>query len=165
LFKTHPDTTIRPELDGLGAPRSAGSTLADKRGLSTSIPESLGALGLGVLVLSALGVGIGAAYNYGQDGSAQNTLDAVKSAEILNQARTGTFGDLPTLTTGTDPALTQTAPSLVITSAARDYCAAIQSHSMFGPSYWITARSGKVLNAKPDATTAGVTCPDPTVVP
>lgn len=161
MINTHPDTTIRPDLSGIGEPLSARAVLTDKKGLSTSLSESLGALALGVLVLTGLAVGVGAAYNYGQDSSAKQTLDAVKSAQVLNQARTGAFGDVLALTAGQDPALTKTTPSLAIVKTDKDYCAAVKSGSMYSPSYWLTAKSGKVLETKPTATEAGVTCPDP----
>lgn len=80
MTKTHQEATIRPDLGEFGEPRSARAILADNRGLSTSVAESLGALGLGIVVLGTLAVGIGAAFNYGQDSGAQSTLDGVKSA-------------------------------------------------------------------------------------
>lgn len=160
MTKTHPEVTIRPDLSEFGEPRSARSILADKRGLSTSIPESLGALGLGIVILATAGVGIGAAFNYGQDSSAQQTLDAVKAAQVLYQAKNTTYGDVAALTTGTDPALNKTNPHLNIVKSTTDYCAAIKSDSLFPASYWITARSGQVSTTKP-AATGGVTCPDP----
>lgn len=159
MTKTHPEETIRPDLSEFGEPRSARSILADKRGLSTSIPESLGALGLGIVVLTLAGVGIGAAFNYGQDSGAQSTLDAVKSAQVLYQAKNSTYGDVAALTTGQDPALNKTSPHLAIAESTTDYCAAIKSDSMFPASYWITARNGQISTTKP--TSAGVTCPDP----
>lgn len=161
MLKNHSDAVIRTDLSEFGEPRSARSTLADKRGLSTSIAESLGSLGLGIVVLATAGIGIGAAYNYGQDSSAKSTLDAVKSAQVLYQAKNSSFADVAALTGGTDPALPKGAASLNIVKTVTDYCAAIKSDSMFPASYWMTARSGQVLTAKPAVTAAGVTCPDP----
>ncbi|MEO3931413.1 hypothetical protein WMO79_01180 [Micrococcaceae bacterium Sec7.4] len=161
MTKAHQEATIRPDLSEFGEPRSARSILADKRGLSTSIPESLGALGLGIVVLGTLAVGIGAAFNYGQDSGAQSTLDAVKSAQVLFQARNASYGDVPGLTTGQDPALPKSNPHLAIAKNATDYCAAMKSDSMFPNSYWVTARTGTVTNTKPALAQSGVACPDP----
>jgi hypothetical protein len=164
LTKTHPEVTIRPELSEFGEARSALSTLKDKRGLSTSIPESLGALGLGIIVLATAGIGIGAAFNYGQDSSAKSTLDAVQSAQVLYQGKNATYGDVAALTTGTDPALPKTQSHLNIVKSATDYCAAIKSDSMFPASYWVTARSGELFTTKAAAQAkvpTGMTCPDP----
>lgn len=161
MLKTHSEEIITPELNGFGEPISTGSVLADKRGLSTSLSESLGSLALGILVIAGLAVGIGAAYNYGQDSSAKSNLDAVKSAQILHQGKTGTFGDISALSTGEDPALTKTAPSLAVTVGDRNFCAAIESGSMFKTNYWLTSKTGEVLTTKPTPAEAGVTCPDP----
>jgi hypothetical protein len=161
LTKTHPEETIRLELSEFGGARSVRSTLADKRGLSTSIAESLGSLGLGIVVMAVAAVGIGAAFNYGQDSSAQSTLDGVKSAQVLYKAKNNTFGDAPGLTTGQDPALNKTSPHLNIVNSTTDYCAAMKSDSMFPNTYWMTARTGQVTTTKPTLAQSGVTCPDP----
>lgn len=159
LFKTHQDETVRPDSDDLGEPQSAQAVLTDKRGLSTSIAESLGSLGIGVLVLVGLAIGIGAAWNYGQDSSAKSTLDSVKSAEVLHKAKTGSYGTVADLTTGADPALTSASENLKIAATETDYCAMVKSRSMTGPTFWMTAKTGKILEAAPTAAEAGVACP------
>ncbi|MFJ2662649.1 hypothetical protein [Arthrobacter koreensis] len=159
LFKTHPDVTPGPDTNDLGEPQSAHALLTDKRGLSTSIAESLGSIGLGVLLLVGLTVGIGAAWNYGQDSTAKSTLDSVKSAQVLQKAKTGSYGTVENLTDGADPALTSVSDDLKITASETDYCAVVKSRSMTGPTYWMTAKTGKVLDAAPSAAEAGVTCP------
>lgn len=161
MTKTPQEATIRPDLSASGGPRSAGSVLADNRGLSTSITESLGALGLGIAVLAVGAVGVGAAWNYGQDSGAQSTLDGVKSAQVLYQGKNATYGDVPALTTGQDPALPKSNPHLAIVKSNTDYCAAIKSDSMFPSSYWVTARTGGVSSTKPALAQSGVACPDP----
>jgi len=161
LTKTHNAGITRPELSGLGGAASARSVLADKRGLSTSVPETLGAVGIGIVVLSLTAVGIGAAFNYAQDSGAQATLDAVKSAQVLYQAKNASYGDVPGLTTGQDPALPKSNPHLAIAKSNTDYCAAVKSDSMFPNSYWVTARTGQVTTTKPALAQSGVACPDP----
>lgn len=161
MSKQHPEETIRPDLNEFGGPRSLRSVLTDKRGLSTSVPEALGAIGLGIFVIGVGAVGLGAAWNFGQDSGAQTALEGVKGAQVLYQSKNSAFGDVAALTTGQDPALKNAPTSLAIAATDKNYCAAVKSSGMFSPSYWITAKSGKVLNTKPDAATAGVTCPDP----
>ena len=152
-----------PQFTELGGRPSVLQVIRGKKGLSTSISESLGALVIGVLVLAGIGVGIGAAYNYTQDGAAKSTLDAVKSAETLHQSRSGSFGDASALTTGEDPALSQTPTNLAINVGAGgiNYCAMVKSQSMFTKNYWITSKSGKILETVPTGAelTAGMTCP------
>ncbi|MCI4659782.1 hypothetical protein, partial [Cryobacterium zhongshanensis] len=67
------------DLCEIGGPSSTMDVLRGKKGLSTSISESLGALVIGVLVLAGIGVAIGASYNYSQDSNAKSSLEAVKS--------------------------------------------------------------------------------------
>jgi hypothetical protein len=165
LSKATPGLIEYPDLVDGGAPQSAKAVLRNKRGISTSISESLGSIIIGVVVLAAVGVAIGAGYNYSQDSSAKSTLDGVKSAEVIYQGRVGSYGSAADLTGGTDPALSSVSTNLVINSTATNYCAIVKSASMF-PSYsWITSRSGKVLTALPTGVDlpAGVTCP--TTVP
>lgn len=166
LFNTHPDESVHQDLSELGEPLSARAVLADKRGLSTSLAESLGSLGLGVLVMAGIAVGIGAAYNYGQDSSAKSTLDSVKAAEVLHKAKTGSYANAELLTTGADPALTKSSADLVINANEKDYCAVVTSRSLGGPSFWLTGRDGKVYETIDAANAAGtlpgkIACPAP----
>lgn len=162
LSKTHPEATTQPEpKESAGDPLSAREVLADKRGVSTSISESLGSIGLGVAVMTLLAVSIGAAWNYGMDSSAKSTLDSVKSAQVLYKAKTGSYGDVSKLTTGQDAALSKSSDELKIAADDKNYCAAIESTSMFSPSYWVTAKSGELLSEKPTTEAAGIACPDP----
>lgn len=138
---------------------SAASVLRSKRGLSASLPEVLGAVGVGIAILAGVGFGIGAAVNYGNDSSAQGSLEAVKSAQLLYQGQTGTFGTLEQLTKGDPPALTS-AGAVKVAATATNYCATVKSTSMAGTQFWITAKSSKVLKVKPDAALLGdVVCP------
>ena len=146
-----------PGLAQLSGARSTRAVLSNKRGISTSITESLGGITIGILVMAAAGVGVAAAYNIGQDSTAKSALDAISPAQTIVQNRTGSFGDLAALTTGVDPAMTGTPAFLAINATATNYCAVIKSKSMFPKTYWITAKSGKVLDAAPTET--GNTCP------
>lgn len=163
MFKPSATKTDHPELSEFNEHQSMQAVLANKRGLSTSIAESLGALALGILVVTALALGLGAAYNYGQDSTAKASLDAVKSAQTLHQAKSGSFGDKDALTTGDDPALTKTSKSLAIVVGDRNYCAAVESGSMFKTKYWVTGKTGEIKQGptKPTEAEAGVACPDP----
>lgn len=146
-------------LTGLVGPRSAKSVLSNKLGLSASLPEVLGAVGVSVGILAAAAFGVGAAINFGMDSSAKGAIDSVKSAQVLYQSKNATFGTVEQLTAGDTPPLTDKPESLKITVSATNYCGVIKSTSMMGTSYWITAKSGKVLDKAPTAAEAGVTCP------
>ncbi|MCI4659536.1 hypothetical protein, partial [Cryobacterium zhongshanensis] len=105
--------------------------------------------------------------NYSQDSNAKSSLEAVKSAQVLYQAKNASFGDVTALTGGTDPALSASAPNVVIASNATSYCAIVKSGSMFGGFSWITSQSSKITSGgtAPALTgvTGAVTCP--TTVP
>ena len=161
LSNTHPEATTRQAPDESTEPLSARSVLADKRGISTSITESLGAIAMGIAAMVGITVAIGFAINYAQDSSAKSTLDAVKSAEILHKSKTGSYGDQNMLTTGQEPALSKSSEDLMIVADEKNYCAAIESSSMFSPSYWVTSKSGELLEEKPTTEAAGIACPDP----
>jgi len=150
------DPTIN---SGLGDQSSAAAVLTNKRGLSASLPEVLGAIGISLAVLATVGLGIGAAVNFGNDSSAKGALESVKSAQLLYQAEKGTFGTLEQLTAGDTPALTG-AGSVKVSATATNYCAVVKSTSMSAPTFWITAKSGKLLTTAPTAAQLGdVTCP------
>jgi hypothetical protein len=161
LFKVT-SAAINPDLCEVGGGSSVMDVLRGKKGLSTSISESLGALVIGVLVLAGIGVGIGAAYNYSQDSNAKASLDAVKSAEVLYQAKNAKFGIITDLTGGTDPALSSSAPNVKIVATDINYCAIVKSGSMFAKNFWITSQDGEILTAAPsatDQTALGLACP------
>lgn len=141
--------------------RTPSAVLKDKRGLSASLPEVLGAVGIGILVLGLAGFGIGAGINFSQDSGAKSTLESVKSAQILHQTQSNTFGTLAELTGGESPALSTKPDNVNITVSAdgRNYCAIVESGSMAHTKYWITSKDGKVVEAAPDAAAAGVACP------
>lgn len=165
LSNTHPEATpeaaVRTEHDETGGTLSTRTVLADKRGVSTSIIESLGSIGLGIVLMVGIAFAVGAGLNYGHDSSAKSTLDAVKSAEVLYKAKTGSYGDKEMLTTGQDAALTKSSDDLVINANDKNYCAATESGSMFSPSYWVTAKSGELLEEMPTEAEAGIACPNP----
>lgn len=162
MFKNTSDVTDM-DLAQLPGIQSTRKLLTEKHGLSTSISESLGALVIGVLVLAGIGVGIGAAYNYSQDSNAKSSLEAVKSAEVLYQAKNAAFGDVAALTGGNDPALSSSAPNVTITATTINYCAVVKSGSMFTKNYWVSSVSGKILDVFPSTVAlgqpVGVTCP------
>ncbi|MET0886649.1 MAG: hypothetical protein ABWX92_09385 [Mycetocola sp.] len=138
-------------LSELGGRKSIKSVLSSKLGLSTSLPETLGALAIGVIVLGGIGFGIGAGYNYTQDSSAQSTLDVVKSGQALIQSKTGSFGDKADLTTGNPAAVTsdQGKWDVAVSATGTNYCAASKSGSMDGLTYYITSKNTKVTTTKP----------------
>jgi hypothetical protein len=154
-------TEIDPlAISDLAGPQSAQSVLANKRGLSASLPEVLGAVGISIAVLAGAAFGIGYGVNYSQDAKAKSVLDSVKSAQVSYQGKNDTFGTLAQLTTGDTPPLTDTPDHFAIAASATNYCAVIKSGSMSGPTFWITAKSGKILETAPAAGAAGdVTCP------
>jgi len=142
-------------------PRTPATVLKDKRGLSASLPEVLGAVGISILVLGLAGFGIGAGINFANDSGAKSTLESVNSAQILHQTKNNTFGTLEALTTGDSPALSSKPDNVAIavSSDGRNYCAVVESGSMSHTKFWITSKDGKVVEAAPDAAKAGVTCP------
>lgn len=153
---------------GLGDSKSAKDLLADKQGLSASLPEVLGAIAIGIVVLGLAGFGIGAGVNYSQDSGAKQVLESVKSAQVLHQSKTGGFGSLEELTTatgGATPALTVKPDNIALATTAdkRNYCAVIESGSMGHTKFWITSASGKILETAPAAGSlpTGLTCPTP----
>lgn len=155
---------VTPDLSpidaGLGETRSIKSVLKNKLGLSASLPEVLGALAIGIIVIGGGGFGIAAGVNYSNNSQAQSALESVKSAQTLQQSKAGSFGTLEALTTGDTPPLTTAPDNLKIAATATNYCAVIKSKSMTGDTYWITAKSGKVLKAAPAAAMLGdATCP------
>lgn len=152
-------STETPEFSDLGGPQSVKAVLSNKRGLSTSIVESLGALAIGVVVLGGIGFAVGAGYNYAQDSTAQASLETVKAAQVLYQSKNQTFGTLAELTAAPDPALTDTPDRMAIAATATNYCAYVKSSSMFEKEYWLTAKSGKLLEVAPTEVEAGVACP------
>ena len=147
------------------APASARKVLGDKRGLSASLPEVLGAVAVSIAILAAAGFGIGAAINFGQDSSAKGVLDSISAAQTLHQSKTGGFGTLAELTTagtGGTPALTETPDnaSIAVSTDKRNFCAVIESGSMAHTKYWVTGKNGKIYEGTaPTAAVAGVTCP------
>lgn len=138
--------------------------LTSKRGISFSLTESLGSVGLWLLGAAVVGVGVGAAITFGQDSGAKGALDSVKSAQILQQSKTGKFGSKTDLTKSdaTNKAALTSDPSKIdiwVSADGQNYCAVSTSASVFAPSYWLTAKDGKVSETKP--TEAGTTCPAP----
>lgn len=133
-------------------------TLSSKKGLSLSIPEILVALAASVTAI-AIGGGIAMAMNISKDSNAKNALNDIKTAQSIIQNKTGSFADLDTLTNGSPAALPQVADGLKLAASGTQYCAVIKSTSMEGPTYWITAKSGKILEAAPTAAASGITCP------
>lgn len=129
-----------------GASRPTREILQSKRGLSASLPEVLGAVGISILVLGLAGFGIGAGINFAQDSGARSTLESVSAAEILHQTKTGDFGTLDDLVAGDSPALTSKPDNirLFLTDDRRDYCAAVESGSMGRNQFVIGARGGVV---------------------
>jgi len=141
-------------------PRTLTQVLKDKRALSASLPEVLGAIVISVIVLGLVGAGIGAGIAFAQDSGAKATLESVKSAQLLYQAKNGgVFGDLDALTAGEAPALTGDVANvrIALSDDNRNYCAFAQSGSMFGTTYWLTAKTGTILEAAP--TDLGFACP------
>lgn len=159
MSKATSDVTGGLVLQDFDEQGSAKPTLSNKRGLSASIPEILGAIAIGVVVLATTGFGIAAGYNYSQDSSAQSLLDSVKSAQTLYQSKNQTFGQLTDLTSGTPAALDGSPTNVAIAATATDYCAVSKSGSMGGTEYWITAKSGKVVTTAPTLAQSGVACP------
>ncbi|MFF2053700.1 hypothetical protein ACFVU2_19005 [Leifsonia sp. NPDC058194] len=159
MSKATSDVTDGLILQAFDEQGSAKATLSDKRGLSASIPEILGAIAIGVVVLATTGFGIAAGYNYSQDSSAKSLLESVKSAQTLYQSKNQTFGALTDLTSGTPAALDGNPTNVAITADTTDYCAVSKSGSMGGTEYWITAKSGTIVTLQPTAAQAGVTCP------
>jgi hypothetical protein len=162
FIRKNSDVTGTPELSELGGSQSVKSVLRSKRGLSTSLPETLGALAIGVIVLGGIGFGIGAGYNYTQDSNAQATLDVIKSGQALVQSKTGSFAaDKAALTTGDPAAVTTDAGNWKVNGTATNYCAISKSGSMSGTTYWMTAKSGKILTTLPTGPTllGDATCP------
>ena len=142
-----------------GGMHSAAAVLKSKAGLSTSLTESLGSIGLGVLVLGLVGAGIAVGVNFTRDAGAKDSLNSVKSAETIYQGANDVFGDLDALTSGETPALTNKPDNLKVAATDTNYCAVVKSKSMTGPTFWMTGKSGKILTAAPTTAEAGVACP------
>jgi hypothetical protein len=136
-------------ISDLGGSQSAKSVLSNKRGLSGSLLEVLGAVGIGIVLLAGAGVGIAYGINTSQDGAAKSVLDSVKAAQVSFQTANGKFGEVDDLTTGDTPPLTSKPDHFAINATDTNYCAVIRSGSMGHPTYWITAKSGKVLTTAP----------------
>lgn len=150
----------------LAAPRKALTVLKEKRGLSASLPEVLGAVGIGILLLGLVGFGIGAGINFAQDSGAKGALESVKSAQLLHQSKTNAFGSLEELTTadGTGAAALSVKPdnvTITVSADKRNYCALVVSGSMGHTPFWVTAKTGKIVDKEPTAAEAGVACPKP----
>lgn len=138
------------------------AAVSNKRGLSASLSEVLGAVGISVAVLALAGFGVGAAITFGQDSSAKSELESVKSAQVLYQSQHGSFGTLEDLTKASDTAgaaLTSTPDkfAIAVSPDGTNYCAVSTSGSMFAPSFWLTAKSGKISDTK--LTDGGIDCP------
>jgi len=151
------DTTVGPKL-GLGR-KSIKSVLTDKHGLSASLPEVLGAVGISIFILAAAGFGIGAGVNFSQDATAKGTLDSVKAAQVLQHSKTGAYGDVDALKAGDSPALTQTSDSLKIAASDNNYCAAVKSGSITGTVFYLNAKTGEITEDKDAADAGGIDCP------
>ena len=141
----------------IGEFQGASAVLRSKNGFAASLMEVVGAILLGVILLGGTGVAIGAAINSGRDGQAKSSLDAVKSAQIVQQSKTQAYGTYEALTTGADPAMTKTAENIKVNATATNYCAGVKSTSLTGPTYWITARNATPVETMP--TDAGLACP------
>jgi hypothetical protein len=158
--KTLPVVTDEFTPGALSERPSTLQTLRSKAGLSANLPEVLGALAIGILVIGG-GVGIAAGINYSRDAQAKSTLKSIATAETLVQSKTDSFGSLDDLTSGDTPALAEK-PDATTTKIAQtdtNYCAVIKSKSMTGPTYWITAKDGAVLTTAPTDAEAGIACP------
>lgn len=142
-------TFIHPSNAELVEPGPVRDVLQSRRGLSASLPEVLGAVGISILVLGLAGFGIGAGINFAQDSGARASLESVSAAEVLHQTKTGDFGSLDELTTGDSPALTSKPDNirLFLTDDRRDYCAAVESGSMSRKQFVIGAR-GEVVELR-----------------
>jgi len=152
---------LRNRLAPLGETVTPAAVLSDKRGLSASLPEVLGAVGISILVLGLAGFGIGAGINFAQDSGAKSTLESVNAAQILHQTKNNTFGGLDDLTAGDSPALSSTPDNVGIHTSqdGRNYCAIIESGSMSHTKFWITSKDGKVVDKMPDMQQYGLSCP------
>lgn len=139
--------------------RSLKDTLSNKDGISASLPEVLGAVGISIGILAAAAFGIGSAWNFGQDSTAQGTLESVKSAQLILQADTGKFGNksgVETATSGGTKLLT-TVPAeadlkVATSTDGRNYCASIKSMGMTSQVFYISSNDGKVSKTKPTVT-------------
>lgn len=151
---------IQNVIPAAGGMHSLKATLKEKQGaVSASITEVLTGIGISVGVLALVGAGVAYAMNWSQDSKAQGALDSVRSAQVAYQAQNEKFGTLEQLTTGDSPALTAAPDNVKITSTDTNYCAVAKSKSMIPQTYWVTAKSGKVLKSAPTAAEAGVACP------
>jgi len=161
MTQAHQDVIedVLPVPAGSGGIFSARSVLTNKRGMSFSLPEVLVAVGLSIGGAALVTVGIASAINFSKDSGAKTALDSVKSAQILYQQKTGSFGSLEQLTTGETPALTDSPANFKLAQTETNYCGIVRSTSMSAPTYWITAKSGKILETAPTAAQAGVACP------
>lgn len=165
--------TANPLGDILAGPRKLITVLKDRSGLSASLPEVLGAIGIGILLLGLVGFGVGAGISFAQDSGAKSTLESIKSAQILHQTKTNSYGTLDALTTataaGATPALTAKPDNAVVKVSpdGRNYCAFVESTSMMHTQYWLTSASGKVLDKAPLAADlpTGLTCPTALTAP
>lgn len=149
---------------------SITAILKEKRGLSASLPEVLGAVAISIGVLALVGFGIGAGVNYANDSGAKGSLESVKSAQILHQSKTGGFGTIAELTdstAGATPALTSKPDNVAVSVSTdkRNYCALVESKSMSHTKFWLTSSSGKVLDAAPTGLPTGLTCPTAATTP
>lgn len=133
--------------------------LLNKDGISASLTEVLGAVGISIGIMAAAAFGIGAGINFSQDGKAKSSLNAISAAETLYKSNNDTYGDIDALTSGDAPALTQKTDKMKITVSDTNYCAVVKSTSMTGGSFWVTAKSDAILKEAPTAAEAGVTCP------
>lgn len=145
----------------LGGSLTPTAVLKDKRGISASLSEVLGAVAISIGVIALAAFGIGAGINYSQDSNAKATLDSIKSAQILHQSKTNGFGDLAALTTGDAPALTSipTNATIKLSTDKRNYCALVESGSMAHTLFWITSKDGKIVEEAPTGLAGGLTCP------
>ncbi|ROR76114.1 hypothetical protein SAMN06295974_3738 [Plantibacter flavus] len=160
MAKATADMIEISDVNALGATRTAKSVLGDKKGLSTSIPEALGAIVLGMILLGGAAFGVGAAINYGQDSGAESDLESVKAAQTLYQAKNATYGTKAQLTSGSDPAMANSDKgSWDVAVTANNFCAISKSKGVSGTTYWITAKTGKAVTTMPTAAEAGVACP------
>jgi hypothetical protein len=168
VFTARQGVTTKPTAAALRGIQTVRRVLIDKQALSTGISESLGALVIGVLVLGGVGVAIGASYNYAQDSSARSTLQSVKSAQVLYQAKEDTFGTITQLIEGDDPALSAAPDNVVIDVTETGYCVMATSQSMFSTDYWLTSRTGEIVTSSAEAEATGGlatgACPVSTVV-
>lgn len=124
--------------------------------METNLKWIIAAIIVGVVAAAAGIVSLPAILANSSDGSAKTLINNVELAEDTYVLSGGSYATRDQLTTGTDP-LVKDKGKWDVTTADGHYCIAARSDS--GKTFYSYKGATDVVEAAPDAATAGVACP------